>query len=499
MRARRPIAVALLLAASLMANAGIAAASPSPDGGTLVTPSQATRALHRAEAALHGSGAQGQDVTTLLLRLQRAIPSLGSAQRQAANDLLARPTDKVDPQGTSYRTAEHSPPLCSAHFCVHWVDSSVDAPPKTDANGNGIPDFVEQASQIAEYSYSIENDKLGWAPAKSDGTLGGDSRTDIYLANVGNQGVFGYTAPDPGQSQKHGVYTYLVMDNDFSAQEFPGTTPLGDLQVTFAHEYNHVLQFSYTALQDLWFIEDSATWMEDQVYPEINDYFRYLKSFANATRTPLTFGSSRVYGDVVFNHWIASRYGPQVIRDAWAGAPQAKPYSFSVNAYNRSLRLNGGQDVSHEFGQLAAASAEWHSPGVFNYPDLPAWPEIKRIGKLVPGRTFKTTLDHTSYQQVRVARTSGGRLILRAGTRRGVPEAIALVGRIGDEPTGTVESAYKYAAHGGLQNVVLNDPGRFSRITAVLVNTETRQKGFGLRDWLYRHDNEPFRAKLLQR
>ncbi len=55
-------------------------------------------------------------------------------------------------------------------------------------------------------------------------------------------------------------------------------------EVTFAHEYNHILQFGYDAYQDPWFAEASATWMEDQVYNGINDYLRYVRRWVKPLR-----------------------------------------------------------------------------------------------------------------------------------------------------------------------------------------------------------------------
>ena len=48
------------------------------------------------------------------------------------------------------------------------------------------------------------------------------------------------------------------------------------MQVTVAHEYNHILQFNYDVFEDVWLFEDTATWAEEQVYPGINDYLNYL-------------------------------------------------------------------------------------------------------------------------------------------------------------------------------------------------------------------------------
>ena len=55
-----------------------------------------------------------------------------------------------------------------------------------------------------------------------------------------------------------------------------------------AHEYNHVLQFAYDSQQDTWMFESTATWMENVVYPDIDDYIGYLPFYASAVKVPLT-------------------------------------------------------------------------------------------------------------------------------------------------------------------------------------------------------------------
>ena len=111
-----------------------------------------------------------------------------------------------------------------------------------------------------------------------------------------------------------------MLDNDYAPSEFPGTTPQHDLEVTFAHEYNHILQFGYDAYQDAWFAESSAVWMEDQVYDGINDYLRYVRRWVKRFDTPLTANSIKEYGSAVWNKWLARRYGRSILRHAWAGA-----------------------------------------------------------------------------------------------------------------------------------------------------------------------------------
>ncbi|HWC08276.1 MAG TPA: MXAN_6640 family putative metalloprotease, partial [Solirubrobacterales bacterium] len=209
--------------------------------------------------------------------LDDAVPALSSAFQKPfiapqprPTENRDRPTDSHDPNRNAYSVPEAPrSPACSQFFCVHWVDQGLDAPKLTDGNGDGVPNYVDKVLETAEHVHQIENEKLGWREPKSDGKRGGgEGKTDIYLSQIGGE-LFGYAAPDRGQiaSSKQvprRLYGYLVLDNAYSAFEFPGTKPTQDLQVTIAHEYNHILQFGYDAYQDPWFAEATATWMEDQ-------------------------------------------------------------------------------------------------------------------------------------------------------------------------------------------------------------------------------------------
>ena len=93
------------------------------------------------------------------------------------------------------------------------------------------------------------------------------------------------------------------------------------MKVTAAHEYNHVVQYDYDALQDKWMFESTATWMEEKVFPEVDDYHQYMTPWSQLSTMPITRFSrqagDKVYGSAVFNHWIGDRYGAETIRRAW--------------------------------------------------------------------------------------------------------------------------------------------------------------------------------------
>lgn len=409
-----------------------------------------------------------------------------------------RPTDSRDPNRNAYSVPEApASPACSRHFCVHWVSQGLDAPHPVDRDGDGVPDYVETVLRVAERVHKVENGKLGWREPRSDGRQGGrKGKTDVYLSQIGGQ-LFGYAAPDRGQAKAHRIprrlHGYLVLDNDYSAFEFPGTKPLADLQVTFAHEYNHILQFGYDAYQDPWFAEASATWVEDQVYNGINDYLRYVRRWVRLWATPLTTNSIKEYGTAVWNQWLARHYGPEIIRKAWAGAIDARPGGFSVGSYERALRSSGPSDLGHDFTRFAAAVAEWRTGNGFRESRL--YPDPPRQGHLpLNGARLRRSLNHSTFQLLRVHPTRGRAVVVHLSAPRGTAAGLALVGRTGSERHGHPVARLAYREQGGRMTVRLPRPARFKRITAVIVNADARASGFsvGSLDWNYLTDGVRF-------
>jgi hypothetical protein len=441
--------------------------------------------------------------------LAGATPSLASpsqkpfiAPKPRPTEVRQRPTDDPDPNRNAYAIPQApKSPACGRHFCVHWVAEGIDAPNLADSDGDGVPNFVRQVLKIAEHVHDIENDKLGWREPKSDGRKGGgNGKTDIYLSQIGGE-LFGYAAPDRGQTSKEHqlprrLHGYLVLDNDYSAFEFPGTKPAEDLEVTLAHEYNHILQFGYDAYQDPWFAESSATWMEDQVYNRIDDYLRYVRRWVKRWDTPLTTSSIKEYGSAIWNAWLARRYGPRVVRQAWARAIHTRPGGFSVNAYESAIRAAGPSDLGHDFARFATAVAEWRTGEGFRESDI--YPDMPRQGALTLDRPPLTRLlNHTTFQLLRVHAPAGRAAVVEAVAPRGTAAGLALVGRLGSERHGRSVTRFDFSRGGGELTVRLRHPGRYSRITAVVVNADSSADGFSTRrlDWRYLTDRVPFEIR----
>jgi hypothetical protein len=492
---------------ALPATAGATVRLQTPPGTD--APDSARTLLRKAEAVTSGERrTRGPDLTMLLKQLAVKLPHLSGTQRSRARKLLARPTMG---QGTQADQGEYSvaeqPPLCSAHFCVHNVATTSDKPASAS--------YVQTVSDVFEHVYQAENVDMGWRVPKPDGSRGCPGaaascmdKTDVYLQNIGNDGLYGYAAPDPGQDswQQH---AYLVVDNDYAesvfAQMYPDG-PLRPLEVTAAHEYNHVLQYAYSVAQETWMYEASASWMENQVYPEINDYFQYLPSWAQLSSLPLTneVGSSdqyngKTYGNAVWNQWITAKFTQDAVRGAWEQTPTVRPRGFSPTAYDVSLRAHGS-GYFKAFTSFAADTAEWRaSNSPFDATDHALFPGMGRVRaqgggtfKLVPNATGGVApLLHSSYVLIDVQAGTAPVVKLVGNLPRGARGAIALIGRSGTATGGSYVVNMTRMRGGGTGTVTLDNPRQYSRVTAALINGDARTNGrtFG-EDWNWINDRD---------
>jgi hypothetical protein len=492
-----PVATTGAVLAALLF-AGSAHAAGSADRGLRTDRAAATRALDRAQALAHGHGVKtGREMTGALRELALREPALSAADDKQAQSLLGRPTDGNDTQqpGGPYTADE----IWSAHdsrFCYHWVRTTADAPPLADSDGNQIPNYVENMAEAFETSFATENDTLGWTTPVADGIAdnctGGENLTDIYIKQIGNLGLYGYASIDPGQNGQR-RHAFQVMDNDYSAAEFPqyNGDPNPPMQVTAAHEYNHILQYAYDILEDKWMFESTATWMEDKVFPSINDYHQYLDPWSQLSQEPLTApDNDKIYGSAIWNHWLDEHIGPQVVQDAWVSSIPND--SFAPGAYDSAIRDAGGPGFAPVFIDFAVATAEWDATnsGIHEGASFPAMARVTSNHQpvVVPtdGSVLSGALDHTGYALFDVQPSTAGSLTLTGSLPDGTMGAFALVGRRGN----TMDKVVGQLPNGGQTDVTLPNPGQYTRITAVAINADPSQDGFDGQDWHWTKDQQ---------
>jgi hypothetical protein len=359
--------------------------------------------------AARGPARSGPDATLALRDLMRVRGELTGAERKEADRYLARPTDgAADPVENGYDAGTTPRQICEVNLCVHWVETTADAPSLTDANADTIPDFVDTTLKTLAKVHSTYV-AAGYRAPKPDGVVGGDARTDVYLADIGPQAIYGYcTSDELLPSDRYDAWAYCVLDNDYAADEFPTGTPIQNMQVTAAHEYFHAVQFAYDAFEDGWFMEATAAWAEDELFDGVNDNLQYLaEGPLGQPRTPLDwFGGSHHYGDWIFFRYLSERYTsaaggmPTIVRNIWRRADAipgaADAYSLKAVSQELASRNTSLGRVFAQFSDANRRSRKTYDEGTANrYPSAPlTWTPIT----LTPTRNGTTwgsvPLDH---------------------------------------------------------------------------------------------------------
>jgi hypothetical protein len=344
---------------------------------------------------LHGK-VDPRGATALLRNLAATMRQLSPADRRLAEAILARPTDN----GSGNYTAPKSDfrHKCFTHFCVHWVRSTRDAPSLRDRNPkNHIPDWIDRVKSVMNVVWNKEVVQYGYGAPKGDGNSGShrggnpNRKIDIFIQDVGRQGLYGYcTSDDPRIQVQNNISAYCVFDDDFSKKQFPGIHGVNALKVTAAHEFNHAIQFNYDSFEDLWFLEATATNMEADVYPSIHDNYQYFPlsplSKSNPHRPIDRWGNSRTvfdgtqYGSWIFfrflaefftdtTHPIATAPNPAFVHEIWQDA-KAVPKTtnggeYSTEAIETFLGAHSEDfpSILRQFGVANAAPAAWYKDG----------------------------------------------------------------------------------------------------------------------------------------
>lgn len=135
--------------------------------------------------------------------------------------------------------------VATTHFVVHYQSNLT-------FRGNATQATAGSVGATAERAYSAELAD-GYAAPLPDATLGGDSRIDIYIADLSSFEALGISIPDAGGPQSSG---YIMLDGRTPDQAFAAHT--------IAHELFHLIQFGLWAsggFSDGWLYESTAEWM----------------------------------------------------------------------------------------------------------------------------------------------------------------------------------------------------------------------------------------------
>ena len=159
---------------------------------------------------------------------------------------------------------------------------------------------------------------LGKTPP-SDGTLGGDNKTDIFIAtgahvhladSNGGTPSQGVNVPDNGTSKS----SYIILRDNLNEKY---------LKTTTVHELFHAFQRAFECrlyVANWWWIEGTATWSEDMIYPNDNTEQGYLESYIKKPELSLfSNGKNFEYGAYVFPFFLSNTYDRMIVTKIFEG------------------------------------------------------------------------------------------------------------------------------------------------------------------------------------
>ncbi len=280
------------------------------------------------------------------------------------------------------------------------------------------PGYVDRAQAVvdlAEQAWETEVMELGFSAPLPDGDAGGDDSLDIYLASYDLTGGGAYTQPsywdaDPTDGVQ-ACTSYILLYQDLDEAVLP---------VYVAHEFNHATQCAMDFREFTWAWETTAVFMEDVVFDDINDYYRYIPYFQAYPEQSLVYFDTMppyglyAYGATIFIHFLDEALGAsdgRVAAQLWrdseqAGATNEPDFLDAVDALARRHGWDGVEETyavfaswrylvsSNDDGHHFEEGADWNATasGLTSIPpnrfevstrDLPAQgdlPEVCTLG-----------------------------------------------------------------------------------------------------------------------
>lgn len=194
----------------------------------------------------------------------------------------------------------------SDHFRIHYTTQGGDAVPESYAISVGL---------AADYSWQVQCDEMNYFTPPPDANMGGCNRYDIYIMVID---ALGYTSSGgefkPPDSTHNASASHIVINTNLGSNL---------IKATVAHEFQHAVQMTYDYTEPTWFMENCAVFMEEMVYPEVNDYFGYLGGGDTPIRKPWydirSGGGANLYwyGGVTWAFYMWQRQEVEAVRTVW--------------------------------------------------------------------------------------------------------------------------------------------------------------------------------------
>ena len=243
--------------------------------------------------------------TGLVQQVQRRIETFSPAVRREIEELLApRPPGRSAPD---YIIDSTLYPLR-----VHYEKTSHEA-------------LAANVLGYLETSWTVEVEELGFFAPLEDRGMGGSTAFDVYVQNVPGGGSWVASLHENPDTPWYDVACYMVLDARIDDQ--PG--PTASLMASYcAHEFNHACQGAYDWAGDASFYEITATFVEDLVYDDVDEYMSLVPDFQRFPEKALDYMDYYYwyeYGACLFFFFLSEHYdggGAELVTRLWEESRQ---------------------------------------------------------------------------------------------------------------------------------------------------------------------------------
>lgn len=262
--------------------------------------------------------------------------------------LLDRQTEQLLAEAAG-QTAYTSP---SGKFVLFYETTGTHAVNPEDADGNGVPDYVERAGESADSSYRYMVRTLGYPDPIEEGST--------YSITFRNMSYYGYTSTS-------GNGTVISVHSDFDGfppNDHPDGDQIGALYATIAHEFKHAIQYRTNRWRgeagEFDWVEMDATMMEEVVYDDVNDYYNYLGS-GSIFRSPQN-ATPGAYSHVTWSLYFSETRGPGFWKRVWDQFLEISGKPFLDAVEDQLLAEGGSLEHEHLMNHL------WHLTSGDQFP-----------------------------------------------------------------------------------------------------------------------------------
>lgn len=279
----------------------------------------------------------------------------------------------------------------SGYFKIHYSTTGTNAVSKEDTSRNGIPAYIEAVGRSFDHVRKITCEMRGFR----NPILEKEKKSfHVYVYDLKKK--YGITIPSTyynmTATNQRRASCSISIDNSYSASKGFKDTRDNCMRVTAAHEFFHAVQYAYNTDADNWWKEASATWNEDEIYDEVNDYIRYIgRVFA----TPENSLEKSSYGGVVFAKYLSEHLGGyNIIKRIWE--KQGTVFDTSTKAIDAAIKERYAEkDLGSVFKEYAASN---FNPAQY-YRDGHLWKDsitIRNTHSSYPVDVQNGELDHLS-------------------------------------------------------------------------------------------------------